>query len=81
MNLPETAIEFVDAACQAVKPKGGVIHFYGFVRSPDSAENLKLRFSEAVEKAGRKVEAFLCARSVRETAPYESQIVLDAKIA
>ncbi len=39
MNLPETAIDFVDAACQAIKPQGGIIHFYGFVRSPDSIEN------------------------------------------
>ena len=81
MNLPETAIEFVDAACQAIKPQGGIIHFYAFVRSPDSIEKLKLRFSEAVESAGRKVEAFLYAKSIRETAPFESQIVLDAKIA
>jgi tRNA (guanine37-N1)-methyltransferase len=81
MNLPETAIEFVDAACRAIKPQGGVIHFYAFVRSPDSIENQKLRFSDAVENAGRKVEAFLYAKSIRETAPYESQIVLDAKIA
>ena len=80
MNLPEKAIEFVEAACQAIKTEGGVIHFYGFVRYPDSAEKQKLRFSDAVEKAGRKVETFLCVRSVRETAPYESQIVLDAKI-
>ncbi len=54
MNLPETAIDFVDAACQAIKPEGGVIHFYGFVRSPDTIENLKLRFTEAVEKHGQK---------------------------
>ena len=81
MNLPETAIEFVDAACQAIKPQGGIIHFYAFVRSPDSIENLKFRFSQAVESTGRKVEAFLYAKSIRETAPYESQIVLDAKIA
>ncbi len=80
MNLPETAIDFVDATCNAIKPQGGIAHFYGFVRSPDSIENLKQRFSEAVEKNGRKVEAFLCARSIRETAPFESQIVLDAKI-
>ena len=81
MNLPETAIEFVDAACQAIKPQGGIIHFYAFVRSPDSIENLKLSFCQAVESTGRKVEAFLYAKSIRETAPFESQIVLDAKIA
>jgi tRNA (guanine37-N1)-methyltransferase len=80
MNLPETAIKFVDAACQTLKPQGGMIHFYGFVRQPDSVEELKRRFSSAVEASDRKVEAFLCDRSVRETAPYESQIVLDAKI-
>jgi tRNA (guanine37-N1)-methyltransferase len=80
MNLPETAIEFVDVACQAIKHQGGTIHFYSFVRSPDSIENLKLHFSEAAESAGRKVKEFLVARSVRETAPFESQIVLDAEI-
>lgn len=80
MNLPETAIDFVDAACQAIKPEGGVIHFYAFIRSPDTTENLKQCFSEAVEKNGRKVESFLYAKSIRETAPFESQIVLDAKI-
>jgi tRNA (guanine37-N1)-methyltransferase len=80
MNLPETAIDYVDAACNAIKPAGGVVHFYGFVRQPDSVENLKQRFSEAAEKNGRKVDVFLYARAIRETAPFESQIVLDAKI-
>ena len=80
MNLPETAIEFVDAACQSLKPKGGIIHFYAFIRQPNTIEHLKQTFSEIVQKANRKVEAFLCERSVRETAPYESQVVLDAKV-
>ena len=81
MNLPEISINFVGATCQAIKPKGGVIHFYAFVRSPDSIEEQKRRFSDAVESAGRKVEACLYAKTVREIAPYEFQIVLDAKIA
>ena len=80
MNLPETAIDFIDAACNAIKPEGGVAHFYGFVRSPDTIENLKQRFSELVDKNGRQVEAYLYAKSIRETAPFESQVVLDAKI-
>ena len=80
MNLPEKALEFVDAACKAVKPSGGIVHYYAFIRLPDSLEAAQQRFSEAVEKTGRKVEAFLSAKTIRETAPYESQIVLDAKI-
>jgi len=80
MNLPEKALEFVDAACKAVKPSGGIVHYYAFIRLPDSLENAQKRFSEAVEKAGRKVESLLSAKPIRETAPYECQIVLDAKI-
>jgi tRNA (guanine37-N1)-methyltransferase len=80
MNLPETAIDFVDAACNAIKPEGGVVHFYGFVRSPDTIEELKQLFMRLVEKNGREVEAFLYTKSIRETAPFESQVVLDVKI-
>ncbi|HLN89055.1 MAG TPA: class I SAM-dependent methyltransferase family protein [Candidatus Binatia bacterium] len=80
MNLPETAINFVDAACNAIKPEGGIVHFYGFVRAPDTIENLKQSLIELAKKNGRKVEAFLYAKSIRETAPFESQVVLDAKI-
>ncbi len=80
MNLPETAMQFIDIACQAVKPSGGIIHFYAFIRLPDTIDALKLRFSEAVQKSSRKVDSFLHAKSIRETAPYESQVVLDAKI-
>ncbi len=80
MNLPETAYEFVDIACKATKPRGGIVHFYGFVRMPDSIENFQQRFIEAVEKAGRKVAEFKRSKTVRETAPYEWQVVLDVRI-
>jgi tRNA (guanine37-N1)-methyltransferase len=80
MNLPEKAMGFIDAACSAVKPSGGTVHYYAFVRLPDSLENAQRRFSEAVEKAGRKVDVFLSAKTIRATAPYEWQVVLDAKI-
>jgi tRNA (guanine37-N1)-methyltransferase len=80
MNLPESASEFVDVACQAVKPEGGVVHFYGFVRLPDTVDAMKSRFTGVVENAGRKVERFLLARAVRETAPYEQQVVLDVRL-
>jgi tRNA (guanine37-N1)-methyltransferase len=80
MNLPESAIEFVDVACEALKPTGGIVHFYSFVNASDSIENMRVRFTEVVERRGRKVEAILFSRFVRATAPYEWQAVLDAKI-
>jgi tRNA (guanine37-N1)-methyltransferase len=80
MNLPENAIDYVEAACKTTKLEGGIIHFYGFVRLPVTIENLQLKFSTAVGSAGRKVKRFLTARKIRETAPYEWQVVLDAEI-
>ncbi|MEM4733167.1 MAG: class I SAM-dependent methyltransferase family protein, partial [Candidatus Bathyarchaeia archaeon] len=80
MNLPEKAIEYVDAACKTLKPDGGIIHFYSFIRRPISLEDLKRCFSEAVTRAGRKVDAILFTRAIRETAPYEQQMVLDARV-
>ncbi len=80
MNLPETAYEFVDVACRAIKPSGGVVHFYGFVRQPDSLESFGQRFCAAVEAAGRRVAGLDCVKTVRETAPFEWQVVLDAHI-
>lgn len=80
MNLPEKAIEFVDVACRALKPEGGIIHFYSFLRSPDSMANLKQRFTESVEESGRELSRFLSTKNVRATAPYQWQVVLDAKI-
>ncbi len=54
--------------------------FYGFIRKPDTIEDLEARFSGLVEQQGRKIATFQGAKSVRETAPYEQQVVLDAQI-
>ena len=80
MNLPEKSMEFISAACEALKPEGGIIHFYSFVSLSDSLENLKIQFEKEIEKFGRKVEKILFMRLIRETAPYEWQAVLDAEI-
>jgi tRNA (guanine37-N1)-methyltransferase len=80
MNLPENAIDYVDAACSALKSEGGIIHFYCFIRSPASIEDAKLALTKSVEKSGRRVEVFLISKRVRETAPFEWQAVIDARI-
>lgn len=80
MNLPEKASEFVDVACKTLKPTGGIVHYYGFFRLPDSLENRKSFLAHAVEKNGRELDTILFAKTIRETAPYEWQYVLDAKI-
>lgn len=80
MNLPEKAIEYVDVACEAIKSKGGVIHFYDFTNAPDPLETAKIRLIEAVKQTNRSVKKILLTKRVRATAPYEWQVVVDAEI-
>ena len=80
MNLPEKAIEYLDAACQALKPEGGVIHYYEFAEAPDPLRKARERIASALRGTNRKVETFLAARTVREVAPFKWQIALDIGI-
>lgn len=80
MNLPESAIEYVDVACSATSAKGGTIHLYGFVGPSGSLEDFLKRFKKAVEKGGRQLADTPTAKYVRDTAPYERQVVLDGQI-
>ena len=80
MNLPETALEFVDVACEALKPDGGIIHYYGFVKASNPLETAKVRLTEAVSQNNRQIKNFLLAKTVREVAPYTWQVVVDAQI-
>ena len=80
MNLPETASEFVDVACEALKQKGGIMHYYSFVKDSKPLETAKARLTEAVRQNSRKVNSFLLAKTVREVAPYKWQVVVDAEI-
>jgi len=81
MNLPERAIEFLSPACKALKPGGGIIHFYHFESGPNPIETAMKKLAETVERIGYKIENVLLARIVREVSPYRYQIVLDVGIA
>ena len=80
MNLPETAIEFVAVACEALKPEGGIIHYYDFVKASDPLETTKVRLTEAVNQNKRQLKNIFLTKTVREVAPYTWQVVVDAKI-
>lgn len=80
MNLPERAIEYVDVACEAIKPRGGVVHYYEFASTPEPLEAAKVRLIEAIKRTSRNVKKILSARLVRATAPYTFQVSVDAEI-
>ena len=80
MNLPEKALEYVDVACEAIEAEGGIMHYYEFTSAPDPLETAKTRLIEAVKQTGRNVEKVLLAKTVRVTAPYTWQVVIDAEV-
>ena len=80
MNLPEIALEFVDVACEALKPEGGIIHYYGFLKDSNPLEAAKVRLIQAVNQNKRQIKKILLAKTVREVAPNTWQVVVDAII-
>jgi len=80
MNLPEKAIEYIDVACETLKAEGGIMHYYEFAKAPNPSETAKVRLTEAVKKASRSINKVLFTKTVRATAPFEWQIVVDAQI-
>ena len=79
MPLPELAREFFDVALLALKPGGGVVHFYDFGKEPELF-GPSLEFARAVAaKKGKKIE-LLESRAIRSYATKVYHIVLDLKI-
>jgi len=80
MNLPERAIEYVDAACETLKHEGGTVHYYDFTNTPNPLDTARGQLIEAVETTDRSIQKILFARKVRAIAPYAWQVVVDAEI-
>ncbi len=79
MNHPSGAIDFIPAACRILK-SGGVLHYYDFVGGDDPETTITNRLTQVVEDAGRTVKTVSHVRRVRDSAPYEFQMVIDAII-
>jgi tRNA (guanine37-N1)-methyltransferase len=80
MNHPSGSSGFVDVACLALKPAGGVVHFYQFQPEPSPLENAVESLRVGVETSGRKLSRVLFQGFVRSVAPREWQVVVDAVI-
>jgi len=79
MPLPELARKFFDVALRALKPTGGIIHFYDFGEAPDIfSPSLDFARQAAAEK--NFVVELLSSRAIRSYAPRCHHIVLDLSI-
>jgi tRNA (guanine37-N1)-methyltransferase len=77
MNLPESANEYLGAACAALKSEGGIIHYYEFIKNLNYQKDIKRRLTEIIEEKGYKIAKFLSVRKVRQVAPYKWHIAVD----
>jgi tRNA (guanine37-N1)-methyltransferase len=75
MPLPEKAVDYLDAALMALKPKG-VIHYYTHVHASKDEDPIEKAKGEIKEKLKSNYE-LLEARIVREVGPRWNQLVLD----
>lgn len=78
MNLPHLAHEFLDDAVAMIKP-GGVIIYYDMRHEDDLFDTPVALIRDAAKRIGRNVEV-VGTRVVRSYAPYEYNIVVDARI-
>lgn len=79
MNHPSGASDFIGDACSILKP-GGTMHYYDFIGGETPEDTLKEKVVGLVEKEGRSVKRIELVRRVRDSAPYEFQMVADVII-
>jgi tRNA (guanine37-N1)-methyltransferase len=79
MPLPKSGEHFLRYAFMALKPAGGIVHFYQFVEKDKMFEEPLGKIKQAAKQAGRKVR-ILFKREVRTFSPSVCQIVIDFKV-
>jgi tRNA (guanine37-N1)-methyltransferase len=78
MNLPSESLDYLDSACSALKPGGGVVHSYQFQSAPKPVDKAIEALRVRLESFGRELRSLKGGRLVRSYAPHEWQVVVDA---
>jgi tRNA (guanine37-N1)-methyltransferase len=76
MNLPHTANEFLDVACESLGDDGGVVHYYDIRHEDDLFEGAVEEMREVADRHGYDVEV-LETVVVRSYAPYDYNVCID----
>jgi len=78
MNLPHSADEFLEAACEAAR-SGAVVHYYDIRHEDDLFDGAVDEIRAAASEAGYEVEV-LERVVVRSYAPYDYNVCVDARL-
>lgn len=79
MNHPSGASEFIPEACTILKSYG-TLHYYDFIGGTTPEAALSEKITGLIELEGRSVKQITTIRKVRDSAPYEYQMVADVII-
>lgn len=79
MNLPSEAANYIPAAISAIKPRGGILHFYKFEKEPVSEEIAISALHARVNETKVTIE-ILGSHIVKEIAPRTHLMVVDALV-
>lgn len=82
MPLPEKALEYLPYAISALKPTGGMIHYYDFQHAPGKENPIaktKLMVKQKLDSLGASY-IFVDSRVMRPTGPNWYQTVLDIQL-
>ncbi|MFQ6123413.1 MAG: class I SAM-dependent methyltransferase family protein [Candidatus Heimdallarchaeota archaeon] len=79
MNLPSKAANYIPAAISAIKPRGGILHFYKFEKEPASKEKGVSILRERAKKTRAAIE-ILRSHIIKEIAPRTYLLVVDARV-
>lgn len=76
MNLPHEALSYLDTAAKAMKPIGGIIHFYSITTTENPLEKLQTDVTNQLASLRFSIKE-VHTRVVRPSAPYEDMVVFD----
>ncbi len=79
MPLPKGGEHFLESAFLALKPGGGVIHFYQFEPADNPFKSPLERIEKTAKKFNRKIK-ILYKKKVRSFSPKDVQVVIDFRI-
>ena len=80
MNLPSEAGNYIDAALRTLKTEGGIVHFYQFTQRDTIVDSVKDSFKSSVVGMNREVKSLNFCKVIREIAPGQVQVAIDAAV-
>ena len=79
MNLPSKSHEFINVACEIIKPKG-ILYFYHFVPDENAEETITEILRKELKKCSWQINRKINFHKVRESAPREIHACLEVAI-